>query len=182
MKLRIADGWKKRTKQIQKLSQLIEGKIILLWALNLIKLKKSFYFITKINTKPSHIKENTFSPLFQQESPGPHPRPLHFPSGTPLLMLCLSRGFLLLTFVRGISESRHQRIWNQHEILRFFDTHIAIFQEKIFLGLISTIKFALWNAHVNTLPYSPFKGSDYPEMYSTCILLYSKQLLSNYSS
>ncbi len=34
------------------------------------------------------------------------------------------RGFLLLTFVRGISESR------QHKILRFFDTHIDIFQEK----------------------------------------------------
>ncbi len=48
------------------------------------------------------------------------------------------RGFLLLTFVRGISESRHQRIWNQHKILRFFDTHIDIFQEKIFWGHIST--------------------------------------------
>jgi hypothetical protein len=44
------------------------------------------------------------------------------------------QGFLLLTFVRGISESRHQRIGNQHKILRFFDTHIDIFQEKIFLG------------------------------------------------
>ncbi len=44
------------------------------------------------------------------------------------------RGFLLLTFVRGISESRQQRIWNQHKILRFYDTHIDIFQEKFFLG------------------------------------------------
>ncbi len=48
------------------------------------------------------------------------------------------RGFLLLTFVRGISESRHQWIWNQHKILRVFDTHIDIFQEKIFLGHNST--------------------------------------------
>jgi hypothetical protein len=48
------------------------------------------------------------------------------------------RGFLLLTFVRGISESRHQQIWNQHKILRFFDTHIDIFQEKNFLGHNST--------------------------------------------
>ena len=44
------------------------------------------------------------------------------------------RGFLLLTFVRGISESRHQRIWNQHKILRLFDTHIDILQENFFLG------------------------------------------------
>ncbi len=50
--------------------------------------------------------------------------------------LCIFRGFLLLTFVRGISESRHQRIWNQ--LLRFSDTHIDIFQEKKFLGHYST--------------------------------------------
>ncbi len=48
------------------------------------------------------------------------------------------RGFLILTFVRGISESRHQWIWNQHKILRVFDTHIDVFQEKIFLGHNST--------------------------------------------
>ncbi len=48
------------------------------------------------------------------------------------------RGFLLLTFVRGISESRHQWIWNQHKILRVCDTHIDIFQEKLFLGHNST--------------------------------------------
>ncbi len=38
-----------------------------------------------------------------------------------------------------ISESRHQHIWNQHKILRFFDTHIDIFQVKKFLGQNSTI-------------------------------------------
>jgi hypothetical protein len=48
------------------------------------------------------------------------------------------RGFLLLTFVRGISKSRHQPIWNQHKILRFFDTHIDIFQENFFWGHSST--------------------------------------------
>ncbi len=52
--------------------------------------------------------------------------------------LCIFRGFLLLTFVRCISESRHQRIWNQHKILRILDTHNVIFQEKKFLGHIST--------------------------------------------
>ncbi len=46
--------------------------------------------------------------------------------------------FLALPFFRGISESRHQRIWNQHKILRFFDTHIDIFQVKNFLGHNST--------------------------------------------
>ncbi len=45
---------------------------------------------------------------------------------------------MLLTFVRGISESRRQRIWNQHKILRFFYTHIDIFEEKNFLGHNST--------------------------------------------
>ncbi len=49
-----------------------------------------------------------------------------------------SHSFLALFFFRGICLSRHQRIWNQHKILRFFDTHIDIFQEKIFLGHNST--------------------------------------------
>ena len=33
--------------------------------------------------------------------------------------LCIFRVFLLLTFIRGILEIRHQRIWNQHKILHF---------------------------------------------------------------
>ncbi len=49
-----------------------------------------------------------------------------------------SHSFLALAFFRGISESRHHRIWNQHKILRYFDTHIDIFQEKNFLGHYST--------------------------------------------
>ncbi len=48
------------------------------------------------------------------------------------------RGFLLLTFVRGISESRHQWIWNQHKILHVFDTHNDNFQEKKIVGHNST--------------------------------------------
>jgi hypothetical protein len=41
-----------------------------------------------------------------------------------------SHSFLALAFFRGIfCSSRHQRIWNQHKILRVFDTHIDIFQE-----------------------------------------------------
>ena len=43
------------------------------------------------------------------------------------------RGFLLLTFVRGLTW-KHQQIWNQHKILRFFDTHIDIFKKKMFLS------------------------------------------------
>jgi hypothetical protein len=38
---------------------------------------------------------------------------------------------------KKITESRHQRIWNQHKILRFFDTHIDIFQEKNFWVIIA---------------------------------------------
>ncbi len=48
------------------------------------------------------------------------------------------RGFLFLTFVRGISESRHQWIWDQHKILHVFDTHNDNFQEKFCLGHNST--------------------------------------------
>jgi hypothetical protein len=45
-----------------------------------------------------------------------------------------SHSFLALAFFRGICLNRHQRIWNQHKIRRFFDTHIDIFQEKKFVG------------------------------------------------
>jgi hypothetical protein len=47
--------------------------------------------------------------------------------------------FLALVFFRGVCLSRHQRIWNQHKILRFFDTHSDIFQEKKFFLPISII-------------------------------------------
>jgi hypothetical protein len=49
-----------------------------------------------------------------------------------------SHSFLALAFFRGICLSRHQRIWNQQKILRFFYTHHDIFQEQIFLGHNST--------------------------------------------
>jgi hypothetical protein len=49
-----------------------------------------------------------------------------------------SHSFLALAFFRGIFLSRHQRIRNQHKILRVFDTHIDICQEKKFLGHNST--------------------------------------------
>ncbi len=45
--------------------------------------------------------------------------------------------FSALAFLRGICLSRHQRIWNQHKILRVFDTHIDIFQEKKFWVIIA---------------------------------------------
>jgi hypothetical protein len=53
------------------------------------------------------------------------------------------RGFLLLTFVRGISESRHQQIWNQHKILRFFIPILIFFKKKFFwviLALFAMLK------------------------------------------
>ena len=52
-----------------------------------------------------------------------------------------SHSFLALAFFRGICLSRHQRIWNQHKILRFFDTHNDIFQEKIFWVIIALFAY-----------------------------------------
>ncbi len=49
-----------------------------------------------------------------------------------------SHSFWAVAFFRGICLSRHQRIWNQHKILRVFDTHIDIFQENFFFGHNST--------------------------------------------
>ena len=48
-----------------------------------------------------------------------------------------SHSFLALTFFRGICLSRHQRIWNQHEILRCLVTHFDIFKKKIFGVIIA---------------------------------------------
>jgi hypothetical protein len=48
---------------------------------------------------------------------------------------------LPLTIVRDISESLHQQIRNQHKILRFFDTHIDIFQEKFFWVITALFAF-----------------------------------------
>ncbi len=47
------------------------------------------------------------------------------------------RGFLLFISVRGISESRHQRIWNQHKILRFLIHILIFFKKKFFLVIIA---------------------------------------------
>ncbi len=49
-----------------------------------------------------------------------------------------SHSILALTFFLGICLSRHQRIWNQHIILRFFDTHVDSFNKKKFLCHNST--------------------------------------------
>jgi hypothetical protein len=54
-----------------------------------------------------------------------------------------SHSFLALAFFRGICLSRHQRILNQHKILRVFDTHIDIFQEKnvwVIIALFAILK------------------------------------------
>ncbi len=53
------------------------------------------------------------------------------------------RGFLRLTFVRGISESRHQRIWNQHNILRFFIPILIFFKKKICWVIIALFAYLL---------------------------------------
>ncbi len=51
--------------------------------------------------------------------------------------LCFFSWFFALTFVRGISESRHQQIWNQHKNSAFFYTHIDIFKKQIFWVIIA---------------------------------------------
>ncbi len=48
-----------------------------------------------------------------------------------------SHSFLALAFFRGICLSRHQQIWIQHKILRFFDTHIDTFPKKNFWVIIA---------------------------------------------
>ncbi len=47
------------------------------------------------------------------------------------------RGVLLLTFVRGIFERQHQRIWNQLKILRFFIPILIVFKKKHFWVIIA---------------------------------------------
>ncbi len=49
-----------------------------------------------------------------------------------------SHSFLALAFFRGICLSRHQRIWNQHKILRFLDILIYWYFSKKFWGHNST--------------------------------------------
>jgi hypothetical protein len=51
--------------------------------------------------------------------------------------LCIFPCFLLLTFVRGISESWHQQIWNQHKILRFLIPILIFFKKKSFWVIIA---------------------------------------------
>ncbi len=47
--------------------------------------------------------------------------------------LCIFSWFFAFNFFMGISESRHQRIWNQHKILRFL-IPILIFFKKNYFG------------------------------------------------
>ena len=52
-----------------------------------------------------------------------------------------SHSFLALAFFRAICLSRHQRIWNQHKIMRFF-IPILIFLKKInFWVIIALLGF-----------------------------------------
>ncbi len=48
-------------------------------------------------------------------------------------------GSLLLIFVWGISENRHQRIWNRHKILRFLIPILIIFTKKKFWDIIALL-------------------------------------------
>ncbi len=43
-----------------------------------------------------------------------------------------SHSFLALAFFRGICLSRHQRIWNQHKILRFLIPILIFFKKNVF--------------------------------------------------
>ncbi len=54
----------------------------------------------------------------------------------------ISVTFLLITFFWCIFSNLFQRIRNQREILRFFDTHVEFLKKTFFLALISTfLKF-----------------------------------------
>jgi hypothetical protein len=57
------------------------------------------------------------------------------------LFCAFFRGFLLLTFVRDISERRHQRIWNQHKILRFLISILIFFKTKFFWVIIALFAY-----------------------------------------
>jgi hypothetical protein len=54
-----------------------------------------------------------------------------------------SYSIFALAFFRVICLSRHQQILNQHKILRFFNTHIDIFQKKnlgVIIALFAILK------------------------------------------
>jgi hypothetical protein len=52
-----------------------------------------------------------------------------------------SHSFLALAFFRGICLSRHQRIRNQHKILRFLVTHVDILKKKFFGVIIALFAY-----------------------------------------
>ena len=53
--------------------------------------------------------------------------------------------FLKITFYRSTFSQFHLQIWNKHKILRFFGTHIDLFDEKKFqLYLKKTSKKAVF--------------------------------------
>ncbi len=52
-----------------------------------------------------------------------------------ILKICIV--FLALAFVRGISESRHQQIWNQHKICVFLIPILIFFKKKNFWVIIA---------------------------------------------
>ena len=52
-----------------------------------------------------------------------------------------SHSFLAVAFFKGICLSRHQRIWNQHKILRFFIPITIFFKKKNFWVIIALFGF-----------------------------------------
>ena len=52
-----------------------------------------------------------------------------------------SHSFLALAFFRGICLNRHQRIWNQHKILRFLIPILIFFKKKFFWVIIALFAY-----------------------------------------
>ena len=117
--------------------------------------KKTFYFLQnvwkctvffafafKVCKKCYYDPKKIFLEKYQYwyQMPLKNPKPKNY-ANFEYFRCTFFRGFLLLTFVGGISESRHQRIWNQHKILRFFDTHNDSFQEKKFWVIIALFAY-----------------------------------------
>ncbi len=88
-----------------------------------------------------------------------------------------SHSFLALAFFRGISLSRHQRIWNQHKILRFL-IPIFIFSKKNILGHNSPFdSHQVWNIEAPLKLWS-FPPNRAPKMRERHQLFFGLRLVS----
>ncbi len=88
---------------------------------------QKFFFLKNINMGIKKFVDAGFQKCPWQKLKAKNYEKMHKKENTQNL-----HSFLALAFFRGICLSRHQRIWNQHKILRFFDTHFDIKKKKFF--------------------------------------------------